>query len=736
MAIDKAIVERIWDTTNIVDVVSDFVSLQRRGANHWGLCPFHNDRSPSFAVSPSKGIFKCFSCGKSGNAVSFLMDLEGMSYVEALKWLGKKYGIDVKERELTSKEKEAEAARESLYAANDFALKYFESVMSDTEDGQNIGLSYFRERGINDAMIKKFHLGYSLDVAADLYEKAVEAGYEEKYLIETGLCIKGESGRIHDRFRGRVIYPVLSLSGRVVAFGARTLRKEKTVPKYLNSPESAIYSKSRELYGMYQARSAIARKKNCILVEGYMDVISMHQVGVENVVASSGTALTDGQVAIIKRFANSVTLIYDADFAGIKAALRGINMFVAAGLALSLVLLPEGEDPDSFAQSHSLEEVERYIEEHSQNLIDFKVDILMKDSGNDPRKRTEAINNILETLSLIPDPVEQSLYIDKCAGTVGVSADILSRQIKVLIARRQEKAYNQRQREISEATIESIEKANIVAEQSNAADANTDAQSTATQATPDKPAISKARYQAEEELITYVLRYGMLYICDVFPNNEAEKAVPMGVLDFIKCELGNDGITFINPLFEKVWELAVRISREQWPARQAEHDALLLHKREEACEAGREEIRRRDLPMNEVVKLENQLVERTNAEYTAATDEYASSFICEMLMRSDDRSVSDIAVKLTTDKVVLSKMHPKVDVRKEVCEKLPVAVNTLRGVIIKEQLQDLLCQLNTIPSTDKEALTDTLSRIKELKDLSMEFDKVNGERVITPGHNV
>ncbi|WP_303742279.1 DNA primase, partial [uncultured Muribaculum sp.] len=357
--IDRETVQRILDAADIVEVVSDFVHLKRRGSSYLGLCPFHNERTPSFSVSKSKNICKCFSCGKGGSPVNFIMEHEQMSYYEALRYLARKYNIEIKEHEMSDKEREEESERESMLAVNDFALKHFEKNLQETDDGRDIGLSYFLDRGINEASIKKFRLGYSLEKSNDLLNAAKSRGYNEKYLIETGLCIKTDQGRVYDRFKGRVMFPVFSISGKVIAFGGRTLKKD--VAKYVNSPESLIYKKSYQLYGLYQAKQAIVKHDKCILVEGYMDVISMHQSGIENVVASSGTSLTDGQIRLIHRFTDNVTVIYDGDAAGIKASLRGIDMLLAEGLDIKVLLLPDGDDPDSFAQKHTSSELEEYI---------------------------------------------------------------------------------------------------------------------------------------------------------------------------------------------------------------------------------------------------------------------------------------------------------------------------------------------------------------------------------------
>lgn len=717
--IDRITIDKIMDATDIVDVVGDFVSLKKRGANHWGLCPFHNDRSPSFSVNAAKGIFKCFSCGKAGSAVSFLMDLEGMSYVEAIRWLAKKYNIEIQEKEMTGAERQAEADRESMYAVNDFALTHFEKNLTGTADGRDIGLAYFRERGISDAMIRKFHLGYSIDRSDDLYDAAIRAGFNEKFLVETGLCIKNDSGRCYDRFRGRVIYPVHSLSGRVVAFGGRTLRKEKTLAKYVNSPESSIYSKSRELYGMYQARSAIARKKNCILVEGYMDVISMHQAGVENVVASSGTALTEGQVAMIKRFADKVTLMYDSDAAGIKAALRGINMFVAAGIALKLVLLPEGDDPDSFAQSHMSDEVERYMAEHEQDLIGFKADILMKDCGNDPHRRSEAINDILQTIALIPDVIEQTLYIEECARKVGVDSSALAAQVKVIISRQRETEYKKRQQQEASQSIK-----DIVTRDAAAASVIHPAP-----VQPDAKPVSPGIKFAEEEIIRYAIKYGTFYMCDVFTDDRPDEPVPMNVIDYIDNELSIDNVTFSTPLFARAWAMARELRHTEWPGRHQAKITELENIRSHELEAGRESIRNSAFDMETIRKAEEKLTGEADRHYEAAVDEFDTAFIRDMFVRSDDRELNDLAVRLCANPVVLSKMHPKVNRREEICSKLPMAIYALKGALLKDRISSLTAQL-AVASADEAG--DLLRQIMELKEASMEFDRYNGEIVITP----
>ncbi len=443
--IDRETVRKIIDTADIVEVVSDFVSLKRRGANYKGLCPFHNDRNPSFTVSKSKNICKCFVCGAGGSPVNFIMLHEKLNFNEALRYLANKYHIEIKEEELSEDEQQKVNDRESMLAVNDFALNFFEHKMADTDEGRAIGLSYFRERGISEAMISRFHLGYSPEKRDALAKAAVEKGYLPDYLVSTGLCYSTDSGELRDKFHGRVIYPIFSLSGKVVAFGGRTLRKEKEIAKYVNSPESIIYSKRRELYGLFQAKKAIVNKDKCLLVEGYMDVISLHQSGVENAVASSGTALTPEQINLIHRFTDNVTLVYDADPAGIKASLRGIDLLLEQGMNIKVLLLPEGDDPDSFAQSHTAEEVEKYIADNETDFIAFKTRILMADAGNDPVARGKVINDIVMSVAKIPDDVTRLLFVTECSRSLNIDEKVLSLQTAKFRAQWLEKAAKERE---------------------------------------------------------------------------------------------------------------------------------------------------------------------------------------------------------------------------------------------------------------------------------------------------
>ncbi len=427
--IEYSTIQRILETADITEVISDFITLRRRGVNLLGLCPFHNEKTPSFTVSPSKGIFKCFGCGKGGNAVNFIMDHENLSYPEALKWLARKYNIDVVEEEETEEQKQLKDERESLMIVSAFAQKFYTRTLWEDNEGRAIGLSYFRERGFRDDILKKFELGYSPGGKAPFTEAAQKQGYKIEFLEKTGLTIKRDDW-IRDRFSGRVIFPVHNLAGRVIAFGGRLLKEDPKAAKYLNSPESEIYHKSKVLYGIFQARREMARTEKCYLVEGYTDVLSMHQAGIENVVASSGTALTSDQIRLIKRFTQNITIIYDGDEAGIKASLRGIDIVLEEGMNVKILLLPDGEDPDSFARKKGANGFQEFINEHETDFIRFKTNLLLKNSEKDPVAKARLISDVIRSVAVIPDTVTRSVYIKECSKLLDVNEDILYTEIR------------------------------------------------------------------------------------------------------------------------------------------------------------------------------------------------------------------------------------------------------------------------------------------------------------------
>lgn len=545
--IERATIQRIMDATDIVDVVKEFVTLRKAGANYKGLCPFHNERTPSFSVSPTRQMCKCFSCGKGGNAVHFLMELEHMTYPEAIKWLGKKYGIEVQEKEYTDEEKAAQSERESMFALNEWADKYFQQLLHTNVDGVAQGLAYFRARGFRDDIIRKFHLGYSLEQRDAFAKAALDHGFNKEFLLKTGLCYETDDHQLFDRYHGRVIFPVQTLSGRIVAFGGRILNTEKVknVGKYVNSPESIIYSKSRELYGIYQAKQAIVRQDRCFLVEGYTDVISMHQSGVENVVASSGTSLTEGQIRLLHRFTDNITVLYDGDAAGIKASLRGIDMLLAEGLNIKVLLLPDGDDPDSFARKHRAEEFQKYIDEHQVDFIKFKTNLLLADAANDPIKRAELITNVVKSISVIPDNVVRQMYIHECAANLNLSEELIVNEIN--------KQHREKLRKERNAT--------------NGTDATSNAEASE-ETSPSLQLLSTDLELAEEKmLIALVIRYGNMQM-DIFlppaeDDAEAEEQFQKTtVAQYINDDLNNDGLTLRNPLYQQVLSEAVEHASE------------------------------------------------------------------------------------------------------------------------------------------------------------------------------
>lgn len=543
--IDRPTIAKIMDATKIEEVVSEFVTLKKRGINYVGLCPFHNDSNPSFSVSPTRGICHCFTCGKGGNAINFLMELEQMTYPDALRWLAKKYKIEIQERELTNEEKQRESERESMFIVNDWAAKYFQDILLHDVDGIAIGMAYFRGRGFRDDIIRKFQLGFALPKRTALAEAAKAAGYNPKYLVDTGLCFKvdkdeagNKSGedKILDRFSGRAIFPWFSVSGKVVAFGGRVLdsRTKGVSQKYVNSPDSVIYHKERELYGLYQAKKAIAKEDCVFMVEGYTDVISMHQCGIENVVANSGTALSVHQIRLLHRFTSNIVLLYDGDNAGIHAALRGTDMLLEEEMNVKVLFLPDGNDPDSFARSHSAEEFRRYIQENQTDFIQFKTDILLR-GVTDPVKRSQAINSIVESISKIKNQITRASYITDCSHRLGVNEAIIVNALNNFVRNgmsEQVKA-ERRAARLKDSTVAAAQQA----------------QSAMRAVTPlDK------LLEVEGLLVQLIIHHGdqLITVQDVDGND-----VEVAVAQYISLDLGGDGFKFHNDLYNQIMQEAV-----------------------------------------------------------------------------------------------------------------------------------------------------------------------------------
>lgn len=534
--IDQGTIDRILDAAQIVDVVSEFVTLRKRGVNYVGLCPFHNEKTASFSVSPSKGLCKCFSCGKGGNVVHFIMEHEQLSYYEALKFLAKKYNIEIKERELTHEEKQAQNTRESMFIVNEFARDYFQNILTNHVDGKAIGLAYFRQRGFHDDIIKKFQLGFSTESRDALAQEALRKGYQKEFIVKTGVCYATDEGALRDRFWGRVMFPVHTLSGKVVAFGGRVLKTDTKTAKYVNSPESEIYHKSSELYGIYFAKQAIVKQDRCFLVEGYTDVISMHQAGVENVVASSGTSLTGGQIRLIHRFTNNITVLYDGDMAGIKASIRGIDMLLEEGMNIKVVLLPDGDDPDSFARKHNANDFQAYITAHEMDFIRFKTNLLLEDAGKDPIKRAGLITDIVKSISVIPEAIVRTVYIKECSQLLRVDEKLLMAEINKIkegLAEKSDRSYSNNNQPVPPELLGEIPPEELY-----------------NSFIPQEGKEGREFYKNELLILQTLIRYGERVMCNV----EAEDGTqhPITVIEYIMADLKQDELAFHNPLHRKI----------------------------------------------------------------------------------------------------------------------------------------------------------------------------------------
>lgn len=706
--IDRATVERIMDAAQIVDVVSDFVTLRRAGVNYKGLCPFHDDRTPSFVVSPAKGLCKCFACGKGGNAVHFIMEHEQLSYPDALRYLARKYHIEIQERELTDQEKLAQSERESMFVVNEWARDYFEQQLYDTVDGRAIGMAYFRSRGFRDDIIKRFQLGFSPMQKDALAREALAKGFREEYLVKTGLCIKQEHGGLKDRFWGRVIFPIHTVSGKVVGFGGRVLdQATKGVNmKYQNSPESSIYSKKKELYGLFQAKQAIVKNDLCFLVEGYTDVISMHQMGVEHVVSSSGTALTQQQIQMIHRFTENITVLYDGDAAGIKASERGIDMLLAEGMNVKVLLLPDGDDPDSFARNRTAAEYQAYLKEHQVDFIKFKTDLLLQEAQGDPIKLSRLVHSIVCSIAVVPDEIMRTLYTRETAAMLGMEEKVLvsaiNKQMSVYRTEQKKRRQNEERREQtapaasnSAASDEPASAAGAPVEPAEGAmpqnpqpdtpvetqpEAKVEEQ-TAEESTQFLSYIQKGQnghnmafYQKELLLVQVLIRYGEHIVCYV--EDEQGQEVPFTVVEFIYYALQEDKLNFQVALHQRIL------------------DEALEHFREPDFSAQR------------------------------------------YFLNHPDQAVSILAFQLTSDKYQLSKYHTKnqklVTDEDRLFDLVRHLMTDFKLAIIDEELKGILNRLrDPLILKDKEAYMKVMKHYMEVKEVESTLAKERGDRVIT-----
>lgn len=748
--IDQATIDKIMAATDIVDVVSDFVSLRRRGANYWGLCPFHDDKSPSFSVSPSKGVCKCFSCGKGGSAIHFIMEHEQLSYYEALKYLAKKYNIEVHEKELTDEEKQKRTERESMFVINAFAQEFFSHSLLETEEGRSVGMAYFRERGFNEDIIRKFGLGYSPEKRDALAQEAKKRGYKTEFLLKTGLCREGQHGSIYDLFAGRVMFPVYSVSGKVVAFGGRILKSGVKISKYFNSPESDIYHKSNELYGIYQAKRAIEKERCCYLVEGYTDVLSMHQSGIENVVASSGTALTPGQIRLIHRFTDNITVLYDGDAPGIKASLRGIDLILQEGLNIKVVLLPDGEDPDSFSKSQSAESFRKYIKEHETDFIRFKTQLLLEDAGEDPIKRAAIISNIVESISLIPDAIVRSVYVQECSRLLQIDEQVL---LSELNKRRQKRAEQQSTRERYQAAghrpaqpASTQQPAVAGGNESPAEGGETPPPHALTDipVAPDAAEVAPIAHDSltqrvasrspldkyEREIIRYIVRYGYRNLF------ETSEGTWQKVWEYITDELSIDHIELSNPLYKQIMELTAAQREHEAQQASALRSELQAKSRQRIDEAI-EQIRLESGDIADKQRKESEAQERILGETDEELQTFETNFLERYFTTYPDTTISLLAVDLVSEKYQLSKVHTKFQKIESETDRLweliPRAIYELKNAILDQAIKQIQEQIREASrNKDDKRVDELIEQNVELNQVRTTLAKQIGDRIVSP----
>ena len=724
--IDQATVSRILDAADIVDVVSDFVQLKRRGANWIGLCPFHNDRNPSFYVSRAKNICKCFSCGKGGSPVNFIMEHQQMSYVEALRYLAAKYHIEIMERELTDEERAAQTERESMMVLNEWACKFFEHQLHETRDGQEIGMAYLRERGFSDATIKNFHLGYSPEGVSTLYDAAIKQGYSHDLLVAVGLCIANEHGGARDRFRGRIIFPITNVAGKVVAFAGRTLRKEDKA-KYVNSPESTIYSKRRELYGLSQAKRAIAKEDKCFIVEGYADVISMHQAGFENVVASSGTALTNEQINAISRFTTDVTEMFDGDEAGIHAALRGVDMLLAQNLNIKVIVLPDDDDPDSFSRKHNHSEIQDFIAKNEEDFIRFKSRILLNGVEHDPIKRAAAIGDIIKSIAVIPNAITRSVYVQECAMRFHIAEEVLLREINKAISHNKEEERKRKQSKQND----------VQADDPDTPVAQPMESQTPIIPTPARPesgnngdAASANIQMQERNIINLIVKYGMCYLCDT--DYDDGSVHPTTVVEYIRNEMELDALSFTTSSHELVYMLALNSLPEFQRALLAEQQRI----NEDSQQTLRDELAQID-PIGhnqDSMRKEEEAVEaRINERIVAHINDFRRTFLERRLCSHPNDEVRKLACDIVSEPYQLSKIHTQYATIATEFDRLntlvPDAINNWKYAIVEQQIKKLK---NALDHATADEQTQLMEQMNHLYAMRRELAKITGERVVTP----
>ena len=723
--IDRSTIDRIMAAADIVDVVGEFVTLRRSGANYKGLCPFHDEKTPSFMVSPSKQLCKCFSCGNGGNVVKFVMQHEQMTYPEALKWLGRRYGIEVKEREQTAEQKAAATAREAMFVVNEWARDYFVETLHNNVDGLAIGMSYFRRRGLRDDIIRKFQLGYSLEQRDALAQKAHAKGFEEKYIESTGLCYRTEDGRLLDRYHGRVIFPVHSVSGRIVAFGGRILNQEqKNVGKYVNSPESEIYSKKRELYGLYLAKQAIVKQDRCYLVEGYLDVISMHQSGVENVVASSGTALTPEQVRLIHRFTNNVTVLYDGDAAGIHASLRGIDILLSEGLNIKVMLLPEGEDPDSYAQARTPEEFRKDLEENEEDFIQFKANLLLKDAGRDPMKRASVITDLTRSISVIPSDIVRQVYIHDLAGRLNIDESAIVNEVAKEIRKRKEEAHSRSNTTTPPSSTQSSTQSKIqpAAAQQYSGQHNIPLEAYE-QLMPPPESVSGA-HDAQQALTS--LSTNPLNQEGTISGSTINLGESKAQQQLIACELQLIQLVI---RYGQLPTIAQQTEVETpWSAAKKTQTTEIIADSPLVAPYILEELSNDDIHLQ--VYKHQQILEEA-AQHTLENPETFNSR--DYFITHPDQEINRLAAELADDRYPLSIEQQKAYVpeEKRLVDIVPRVINDYKHAILGVQKEEVLLALRQPELQQQpEKMNELLKQLIEINELEKQFAKVLGDRVL------
>lgn len=759
--IDHATVEKIKNTADIVEVVSDYVHLIRRGANYMGLCPFHNERTPSFSVNKQRNFCYCFSCKKGGSPVNFIMEKEGLSYHEALLHLAKKYGIEVIEKELTDEERKRQSVREAMFVANEWAMRKMETDLRETEEGLDIGLQYFIQRGVTDDAIKAFHLGYAIDKGNELTTSARNAGFDLEILKTLGLIGTSQQGREYDRFRGRVIFPILNTAGKVIAFGGRDLKGG--LAKYINSPESELYKKSNELYGIFQAKSTIVSEDKCFLVEGYMDVIGMWQSGLKNVVASSGTALTDGQIAMIHRFTDNITLIYDGDKAGIKAALRGIDMLLSHRLNVKVLLLPDNDDPDSFARKHTAEEFREYVNSHETDIIRFKAKVLLDEVKNDPQNRIGAINSVVQSIAHIPDPVSRDVYVQECSAILEMPESTIAQSVaKARRAITESQKRDRMRREFSaernnyptEKTVADIntpaspslsvetDVANMVsADNSYSLRPRSSADAVATRKENEK---DSPLYPLEKNVIRYCLRYAFLNIYfyeeEVVSPETGEtekKMMGLDVLSYVRDELAAEKMDFSISIFNKIFKML----NEMRPAFESFlNDRMTIVDNELAKE--REDAYRRisetNMSVEEIRREEQKLETELESRRELAVREYSKDYPGRILGSDENEDVRRIALELVFEKHHLSNIYLKAGNAELEEDKLDVllvrAIDEWKNEILNQNIKNLFKRFHEIAGKGNVEEEQRLQmELNSQMALRTQLAKCIGERIIFNG---